>query len=157
MLVVVRILVAVLGESKSLPQHVRYTLASACSEHVTCSGTIQRLAVNTPTSRVFCPDLSLFICRLAFFGPLGVFHADVCKNTMMHNILFAHNQLPAEGCYMMTWSLAVQMQFWFTFPLALLLLQPHKPGFRARLATNVKVAHIGNFIAAGVAVAAAVS
>ncbi|KAK9907461.1 hypothetical protein WJX75_004077 [Coccomyxa subellipsoidea] len=106
MLVVVRILVAVLGESKSVPQHV----------------------------------------RLAFFGPLGVFHTDVCKNTMMHNILFAHNQLPAAGCYMMTWSLAVQMQFWFTFPLALLLLQPDKPGFRDRVFWSL-VATIGAVLA----------
>lgn len=72
----------------------------------------------------------MWLCRNAFFGPLGAFDQGLCKNTMRYNIIFAQNQLPTFGCYTIAWSLAVQMQFWFIFPLALLLLQPQTKGFR---------------------------
>ncbi|BDA51508.1 hypothetical protein COCOBI_19-0630 [Coccomyxa sp. Obi] len=69
-----------------------------------------------------------------FFGPLGAFDHDQCNNAMSYNVFFAQNQLPTFGCFTVAWSLAVQMQFWFMFPLVLLLLRPQTPGFRKRAA-----------------------
>jgi peptidoglycan/LPS O-acetylase OafA/YrhL len=69
-------------------------------------------------------------CRPSFFAPLGTFNLEVCRTSMLHNVFFAHNQLPAAGCYLTTWSLAVQMQFWCLFPLFLLIMSPQSPGFR---------------------------
>ncbi|KAK9907547.1 hypothetical protein WJX75_005734 [Coccomyxa subellipsoidea] len=106
MLMVIRMLGAVLGESESLPPHVRRT----------------------------------------FFEPLRTFDKAACKDTIAHNIFFVHNQQPGGGCYTTTWSLAVQMQFWCMFPLALLLLRPQMPGFRARVAWSL-LATIGAVLA----------
>ncbi len=44
--------------------------------------------------------------------------------------MFQNNQLASGGCYSISWTLAVQMQFYLLFPLCLLLLQPRKRGFR---------------------------
>ncbi|CAL8465660.1 g5196 [Coccomyxa elongata] len=70
------------------------------------------------------------VLRGGFFGPLGAFNHDQCNNAMSYNVFFAQNQLPASGCFTVAWSLAVQMQFWFIFPLVLLLLRPQTPGIR---------------------------
>lgn len=67
--------------------------------------------------------------RGGFFGPLGAFDHEMCNNAMSYNVFFTQNQLPASGCFTVAWSLAVQMQFWFIFPLVL-LLRPQTPGFR---------------------------
>lgn len=70
-------------------------------------------------------------CRRAgFFGPFGAFDHEQCSKNMSYNVFFAQNQLPTFGCFTVAWSLAVQMQFWFIFPLVLLLLRPQTPGFR---------------------------
>lgn len=61
---------------------------------------------------------------------MGTFDAAACKREMMHSLLFVNNQLPTGGCYNLTWSLAVQMQFYFFFPLALMALRPQVSGFR---------------------------
>ena len=69
-------------------------------------------------------------CRMTYFDPLGAFDMSYCKSSMLHNIFFINNQQPVGGCYTISWSLAVQMQFWCLFPLLLVALQPHILGFR---------------------------
>lgn len=49
----------------------------------------------------------VWLCRNAFFGPLGAFDQGLCRNTMRYNVVFSQNQLPTFGCYTIAWSLAV--------------------------------------------------
>ena len=72
-----------------------------------------------------------FLCRRASFDAGATFDAEVCRSRKaLANFLFQNNQLMNGGCYNITWTLAVQMQFYLLFPLCLLLLQPRKRGFR---------------------------
>ncbi|KAK9841795.1 hypothetical protein WJX81_003721 [Elliptochloris bilobata] len=75
----------------------------------------------------------------AFFTELP-FATDQCARNLWANIVFAHNALPMGGCYSITWSLAVQMQFYAVFPLLLVLLRPSTPGFRLRVAVAAAAA-----------------
>jgi peptidoglycan/LPS O-acetylase OafA/YrhL len=70
------------------------------------------------------------VCRRAFFNDDLPFDGAVCKHKGWRNFVFLNNQLPNGGCFNISWSLAVQMQFYLMFPLVLLLLQPQTSGFR---------------------------
>jgi peptidoglycan/LPS O-acetylase OafA/YrhL len=71
------------------------------------------------------------VFRLATFDAGATFDAEVCRSRKAFaNFLFQNNQLINGGCYNITWTLAVQMQFYLLFPLCLLLLQPRRRGFR---------------------------
>ena len=53
-----------------------------------------------------------------------------CAAHWWANLGLLNNQLPAGGCFNITWSLAVQAQFYALLPIALVLLKPRTPGFR---------------------------
>lgn len=64
--------------------------------------------------------------------PRSTFDAGVCEKYWWLNLLFLNNQHPRGGCFNITWSLAVQMQFYLLLPAALLALRPKAPGYRCR-------------------------
>jgi peptidoglycan/LPS O-acetylase OafA/YrhL len=68
--------------------------------------------------------------RRAFFAPRTTFDVEVSGKSLWRNLVLLNNQMDLGGCFATTWSLCVQMQFYAVFPLALLLLRPHRPGFR---------------------------
>ena len=55
---------------------------------------------------------------------------EVCRKQGWMNLAFLNNQLRNGGCFNISWSLAVQVQFYALFPLGLLLLRPRMPRFR---------------------------
>lgn len=55
---------------------------------------------------------------------------ELCRGQGWMNLVFLNSQLPNGGCYNISWSLAVQVQFYALLPLGLLLLRPRMPGFR---------------------------
>ena len=67
--------------------------------------------------------------RDAFFTELP-FATDQCERNLWASFALVHNLLPMGGCFSITWSLAVQMQFYACFPVLLVLLRPCAPGFR---------------------------
>ncbi len=67
--------------------------------------------------------------RDAFFTELP-FATDQCERNLWASFALVHNLLPMGGCFSITWSLAVQMQFYACFPVLLVLLRPSAPGFR---------------------------
>ncbi|BDA51507.1 hypothetical protein COCOBI_19-0620 [Coccomyxa sp. Obi] len=69
-----------------------------------------------------------------FFDPWSAIEEKRCREKIMYNVFFVSNHLPGPSCYGSVWSLAIQMQFWVAFPLVLVLLQPHRKGFRKRAA-----------------------
>ena len=70
------------------------------------------------------------LCRRAFLDHLSTFDIEVCRSTWWLNLIFMSNQHIIGGCFNITWSLAVQMQFYLLLPAALLVLRPKAPGFR---------------------------
>jgi peptidoglycan/LPS O-acetylase OafA/YrhL len=66
------------------------------------------------------------------FGSGATFDAAVCESRRgVANYLFQNNHLSNGGCYNITWTLAAQMHFYILFPLVLVVLQPHAPGFKS--------------------------
>ena len=74
-------------------------------------------------------------CRRAFLDDKSTYDTQACATHWWANLVFLNNQLPAGGCFNVTWSLAVQAQFYVLLPLALVLLRPQKPGFRCPACT----------------------
>ena len=69
-------------------------------------------------------------CRRAFLDPYSSFDLEVCGRHWWLNFAFVNNQQTIGGCFNISWSLAVQMQFYLLLPVWLLLLRPKAPGFR---------------------------
>jgi peptidoglycan/LPS O-acetylase OafA/YrhL len=68
--------------------------------------------------------------RRGFFDRFATMDQGACATSLWRNFTFTNNMVDFAGCWNITWSLCVQMQFYAAFPLALLALQPQKPGFR---------------------------